>query len=437
MAFPIIKNLSDILPYVENDREFNIKQDSLGNTVICYSILADNAKWFSKDRGAYLRECRGITFGHNGEIISRPFEKFFNFGETPENQKGNLSNLKVEHVFSKLDGSMVTPITDPKTGRIVLKTKKNVGSDTAKLATRRMHQSFPEVEEFCKVKMGEGKTPIFEFTAPDNQIVILYTETNFRLIGIRDNITGEYFDIYEESKAFPLIQVVDDRRHEILAGSKDWVSTIIDFCKDTKKHRGIEGFVVVLSDGRRVKFKTQWYIDLHHTCTFIRDRDVAQMVMNETIDDVISKYAQNIFSLDTENPQDKHAMVITKLRLEAIDRIWRQVQIIISELYGMFGDGCEYLRQIQERFGNDDRKQLFAEFIKEHGGNPFQKLIIRKVLHPENFNDDFLTKEVCKHFRREILPTFSLNALAAEEISAYNLANGFIENEVEDEIDPD
>jgi len=78
LTFPIIKKLDDVLPFVKDKPEF-ILIERLGYFIINYVVSTPTT--FSN---AYEKECRGITFNSRGDIIRRPYHKFFNIGENPK-----------------------------------------------------------------------------------------------------------------------------------------------------------------------------------------------------------------------------------------------------------------------------------------------------------------------------------------------------------------
>jgi hypothetical protein len=48
---------------------------------------------------------------------------------------------------------------------------------------------------------------------------------------------------------------------------------------------GFEGYVVTFEDGTMVKFKSKWYLMLHHVVSFVHQQNVVTMVLDEQIDD--------------------------------------------------------------------------------------------------------------------------------------------------------
>lgn len=244
-------------------------------TIISY-MIADKAYWDTP----LADETRGITFETDtGKCVSRPFVKFFNVSERSDTDSATVARDFVE-CYEKRDGSMLTPIIT-QNGNIVFKTKKSFYSNVANQANNLATIS---IKNFCRICLGVyDLTPIFEFTHPDHRIVLDYPgESHFTLLAIRQNDSGDYLEYdtmesYATENGIPVIKKFDLTWDEIQ--------------RSIENDKGIEGYVLLLKDGRRVKYKTAWYLSMHRTMTELRARDVAEAVVNETVDDLKSLVA--------------------------------------------------------------------------------------------------------------------------------------------------
>ncbi len=78
-CFPEICHINDVLPHIEGRDEFVVAERE-GYTVVNYVVaMADTFDMTGPDDlgGAIRRECRGLIFGPDGALMSRPFHKFF------------------------------------------------------------------------------------------------------------------------------------------------------------------------------------------------------------------------------------------------------------------------------------------------------------------------------------------------------------------------
>jgi hypothetical protein len=114
--FPVIHNISDVLPHIDTKNFRVVEKDEL--TFINYAkmgtdpfpdILPGNTAEANLS-AAVRRECRGIAFyTDGGEIASRPFQKFFNAGERADMPLADIQISRPHYNLNKLDGSRLLP----------------------------------------------------------------------------------------------------------------------------------------------------------------------------------------------------------------------------------------------------------------------------------------------------------------------------------------
>ena len=198
--FPKIRCLDDVLPAIAGYDEF-VVSDKDDFIVVNYVVTTDKTFVMTGPDdldGAIRRECRGLKFSPDGRIMARPFHKFFNVNEREETQVHNLkwSNHNGHVITTKLDGSMIHPVT-MKTGDIRWATK--MGITTVAMQAEEFiaqHVRFQVFAEICRIYKW---TPIFEWTSPQQQIVIRYPEDSLTLLAVRENVTGKYLKIHGSS----------------------------------------------------------------------------------------------------------------------------------------------------------------------------------------------------------------------------------------------
>ncbi|MEM2159609.1 MAG: RNA ligase [Candidatus Nitrosotenuis sp.] len=281
--FPYIATIDDLLPHISHLPEIRVSTQPNGYVVVCAMIADDNT--YGGDESMWARECRGITFDRDGKIAARPMQKFFNMNEREDTQEHLLDFSKVCRIMDKRDGSMIHPVLVD--GAVVMKSKKSFDSDVATAATKFVQNIQNEhYYNFCEKELKAGRTPIFEYTAPNARIVLHYPTEELRLLHIRDNYDGGYYSLDHVRGKIP---IVDD--YDLRFGDP----THHEFLPKLKKHleidKGYEGFVIQFMNGDMVKVKTKWYLDLHHSVTFPTYRSVAQLVIDEAIDDLKSHLA--------------------------------------------------------------------------------------------------------------------------------------------------
>ena len=117
-TFPVINCLNDVRAAIEPYDEFRIMEKDW-YTVVNYVVSKEDtflplAHAPGEDYSAWLRrECRGLIFDEYGNLISRPYHKFFNVGEKAETQSNKIDLTQPHVILEKLDGSMIRPIPTP------------------------------------------------------------------------------------------------------------------------------------------------------------------------------------------------------------------------------------------------------------------------------------------------------------------------------------
>ena len=348
------------LAHLRDQKQIRFKEEIVNGqqfTIVSY-MIADTELW----RIPNAVECRGITFNSNGICVSRPFEKFFSVGEN-ENTQLHQVVVNINEIFEKKDGSLVHPILVDK--EIFLKTKKSFYSDVANLANARITNN---VRDLCKTVCKYDYTPIFEFTCDEYPIVLNYDNTDpFTLLAIRHNLTGEYLKWNEVIDLASSYQVPTVVKYELS------IDEILDNIKNLKN---FEGYVLTLTNGTRVKLKTAWYLANHRLKTAIRERDIAEMVVDELIDDIkISASAEN-------------------LDLTPILKIEHQV---VTELTNLQDQVLEIVNEYKKQ--NLTQKEVAIQ-SKNH---PLFGLIMREFL---NKDTDYIT-----YWKKNFLPSYSLKCV--------------------------
>lgn len=241
-----IHNIRQLLPFVEQKPEFVVLQKD-GYQVIDYVY---------QDQGTFdipeLMECRGIKFCPEGLILARPFRKFFNYGE----RGADLPSHRPHVITEKLDGSMVHPVL---LGRRMFFMTRKGHTDVAMKAERHV-LSAPGYgyQDFCHEAVDRGFTPIFEYTSPNNRIVLRYEEDTLTLLAMRHMVSGDFIgretlEAWGRRFSVPVVRRMDFS----LKGD------VQQFIKTTRELVDAEGYVIYFDDGYMVKIKAEDYVLKH------------------------------------------------------------------------------------------------------------------------------------------------------------------------------
>ena len=279
--FPVIRNLDQVLAVVEGVDGFSVTRKADYTVVNYHYNTPEVFPEVIDEATAIRRECRGLIFDLEGELISRPYHKFFNVGERDETQQNLLDLSRPHSILEKLDGSMIRPI--PLGTGYRLATKAGV-TDVAMQAEVFLAQH-PNYDAFIRHEMTHDHTPIFEWCSRKQRIVLDYPEDRLVVTAVRDNLTGEYLSLdwvrgfIELNEEFHGVEVVQ----EFPAG----VDSMARLQAEAHGIEGTEGWVIRFADGHMLKVKAEWYVLRHKSKDQLsREKNVVAMLVGDAVDDV-------------------------------------------------------------------------------------------------------------------------------------------------------
>jgi RNA ligase len=269
MTFPLITNIRQARAAIENRPEFaeTNKKDYI---VFNYHVSREDS--FDDP---IRRELRGLIFSPSGDVISRPFHKFFNLNEKEETR--NVDWSVPHHVLNKLDGSMLRPI--PLSSGIRWGTKMGI-TDVSRLCEQYVSQH-SRYNAFAAMCINRNSTAIFEYIAPHNRIVLDYKYEDLVLLAIRENNTGRYLSVeaMNMTAGHYDIPVVQPIRNPL-----DQIRTMTD----------IEGVVVRFDNGHMIKIKSEWYVTIHKAKeNLLFEKNVIKLILEENVDDILPNLPQS------------------------------------------------------------------------------------------------------------------------------------------------
>jgi RNA ligase len=333
--FPDINHISDVIPHIEDRPEFKVMEKDW-YTVINYMVAFEDTFSLIRGRSHYnmwmRRECRGLIFDTaTGNLISRPYHKFFNVGERDETQIDKLNFSSSHVVLEKLDGSMIRPIPTPEGFR--LGTKAGI-TDVAMNAEVFIGDK-PHYAKFINYCIENGLTPIFEWVSRKNRIVVDYPKDQLILTGIRNLTKGNYlpyFNMVELASHYDIPYVI------AFSGSvpidEDLINTI-------RAWDDGEGVVIRFEDGHMVKIKADDYVLRHKSKDAInQEKNVIETIITDAVDDLIPLLT----------PEDAD-------RIRKFEKaFWLSVDDLAFEMAELFVEGnTEY----------PDKKDFAVEFVQK------------------------------------------------------------------------
>jgi RNA ligase len=209
------------------------------------------------------RQCRGlIARVVEGEVVARPWPKFFNYGE---HEEGALDLSAPARVTDKLDGSLgiYYPTID---GLGAIATRGSFTSEQAQEATRIWRGK--RYGELLTRDDERTYTLLFEIIYPGNRVVVDYGDRHeLVLLDVVETATGKRNGAYGWGWPGPKVEWMPaDTLAEALA---------------LPPRPNAEGVVVDIDGGPLVKLKQEDYVALHRLITGLSERRVWEHLASE------------------------------------------------------------------------------------------------------------------------------------------------------------
>jgi RNA ligase len=308
--FPVDITLAEVKSIVDENPNFILADK--GDYLIANYVRAgkDTHPYVADRKSAIMRELRGLIFSKaSGRVISRRYQKFFNFGERDDMMELDFSRNHV--ILEKLDGSMITPF--PVNGNMLWGTK--MGETDVSAQIKPFLEKNPQYDKFAMKCIEMGKTPIFEWTSNKQRIVLNYENDNLILVAIRDNYSGKYepyasLNINAMCNQIPCVSANNINRVYSQSEFHELLNII-------RAREGEEGVVILFDDGHMVKMKSDWYISIHRAKSLLEnERDVVGIILDNKEDDLLSVL----------NKEDKDRL------LKFTDEVWNSIYEFMESL---------------------------------------------------------------------------------------------------------
>lgn len=210
---------------------------------------------------------RGLILNaKTGEVVARPFDKFFNWGE-----KDRFTSAPITSVIEKMDGSLGILYRIEREYRIA--TRGSFDSEQAIWATRFLQQNYD------LSGLPSEITLLFEIIYPGNRVVVDYQgREDLVLLAVRNRVTGEYYpwqavETIAEHYGVSLPTVYEfDTPEQVIRATE-------------ALNANSEGWVVEFLDGQRFKFKGEEYCKLHKLISGLSFKKTLENIANGTFEE--------------------------------------------------------------------------------------------------------------------------------------------------------
>jgi RNA ligase len=233
--------------------------------------------------------CRGLVLDGDGNVIAKPFPKFFNWEEIKDDKYAHCEGcrrvgmINCAHpeecggwemrsvipnesfeVYEKMDGSL--GIIFHYEGEWHIATR---GSFTSEQAIKGKEI----LNKYNRAELMENYTYLVEIIYSENRIVVDYgKEERLVLLGIVRTDSGEELDYITMSNESDVTGIPLVMKYK--TWGEDWETLKKEISKDN------EGYVIRFSGGMRMKIKGDEYVRLHRILTNFSTKDIWELLRN-------------------------------------------------------------------------------------------------------------------------------------------------------------
>lgn len=303
--------------------------------------------------------CRGLVTDDEGNVVARPFPKFFNIEE------GKHTPTKDFSVYEKMDGSL--GIGFKYKGELIFASRGSFTSDQCLKGIEILNE---KVNETASQPLIDGITYMFEIIYPENRIVVDYGDMeDVVMLGAINTETGK------------------ELAYEFLWDTHGFGWSIVsryNGLTDFRKLKGMiddnqEGFVVLFSNGHRMKVKGEEYVRLHKIMTEVSTKSVWEMLSDDTktFHDYLVDVPDEFFD---------------KIKLE----VDRQSALFAVEKYNVFDWYGKYLETLN--IESDFSSKAFALWNIENVPSKYQGILFTIINN--KYNDLSVWKLIKPKFKK-------------------------------------
>tara|TARA_R110000851_G_scaffold72413_1_gene160430 strand:- start:3078 stop:4232 length:1155 start_codon:yes stop_codon:yes gene_type:complete len=292
-----------------------------------------------------VKECRslvveyGTQSGKDWCIVSRSFDRFFNYGECDNDEYVDINELTA---YEKIDGSLVSVFFY--NGEWLYRTKSMImpADEMQMNSGRSWNELIESTIDINKNNWFTNYTYIFEICSRDNRVVTRYDDDRSYILAIRQNTSGWYLNHDELGKVAHSSRSILPKRYAF--------KTMQDCLISSKELPNLEeGYVMYNKFNIPVmKIKSPAYVAAHRLRgeSVLTPKRILEMMRIGEVDEYLA-----IFPEDTE----------------AFDEVEWKFTTMVNELYELWYD----------KFMNiEDQKEYALEVMKDC--KQYQGMMFRK-----------------------------------------------------------
>lgn len=246
-----------------------------------------------------VQECRGLILDESKdwEVVSRSFDKFFNYGEghhppVPNNPRDTI-------LQEKKDGSLCVLYFYDGMWRVQTSGSPDAGgqvhAEAGMTFADLFWSTFSDMGYKVPVDLHRDLCFAFELTSQYNRIVVQHAAPRVTLIGVRNRVSGEEYDPEVFSGLYESVKTFIPHSIKEISESFSSMSPVSQ-----------EGYVMMWREGNRfnrVKIKHPGYVALHHMRDSTTDKAFYEVIRSGESSELLTYFPEytNAFNLCKTN----------------------------------------------------------------------------------------------------------------------------------------
>jgi len=308
-------------------------------------------------------QTRGLVTDEKGNIVARPFKKFFNIEENKHTPTEDFD------VFEKMDGSL---------GILFYYRDQWIMATRGSFVSEQSVRAFEILKTYDFEKLHKDYTYLFEIIYKENRIVVQYDYDDLILLGMIETKTGYEVDLYNEGNDIRFKNLIENIGFKVVRKFDKITSyeLLKHFIPDSK-----EGYVVRFANGDRIKIKGEEYLRLHKLMTNVSTTAVWEMLSE----------GRDVLELLKDVPDEFYK----KIKMYVLDL--RYSYLSYSEYAGKMHDKFRY-GKFNDRYPEPTKKE-FAEFLTVNDIDPKVRALCFAMWDNKSY-DKMIWKYIKPEFRR-------------------------------------
>ncbi len=351
-------------------------------------------------------QCRGLVTNSKGEIVARPFKKFFNY---EEHKPEDLPNEFFE-VYEKMDGSLGIlfyyeyELSDERRYNIWFNNNYETGMErffdpqnlpdfdnpyyepTPKtkgewiMATRGSFTSPQAIkgkkllEKYNFNRLHTDYTYLFEIIYKENRIVCEYDYEDIVLLGMIETKSGTEVNIHNINEDIRFQNMISNIGFRVVMLYKTWGESYDLLKEEISNDR--EGYVIRFKNGFRMKIKGEEYKRLHRILTNISNRDIFEYVKEgKPLDEILDKVPDEFYNWvkeTKENFEQQFKTIDLEYRL-IFKNITERNNIIDKKTFAHYALSYTNSSILFAMFDKKEYKHIIWKIIYPSYSKPFKK----------------------------------------------------------------